>query len=360
MLGKRKEFDYDEDECNEEKRAKLFDFRDLHPFDCLISSPPIVYFTHYSKLTQYFTEFINNPDEIEDFNVDLPLELLGDLGLVEDATQCWRNIIQSIVEAKASSERKDTLWDRLADVDKIICLMSDEDSNLISNGQLELWWVKQADSWFVRNSDNNAPSYIDIAFDALILESFYRFTWARFTSKMYYKGLSMQMDTEMENTDEVVNTISRDEEIVTEEDLGLSDEEEEELKLKELNSSNQFDLPNVVDLFFCHHEISSGFDSIESEFFTSISSLNELSESNVAALFWNIEPVIDILIGLAAKKENESSTFSNSTKLKTRKEFLETIMQAYIRKHVPFLKKLGIFVNPKNPFVSLYFNFIIM
>lgn len=366
LLGKRRAGDDPENG----KKRKTFDFQDVAPFDMLVTSPPIVYYSNYCKMTAYASNKIQNTTQ-EPFEVNkIPMKLLDDFGLAEDTMQCWR----SIMELLNSSCDLKSMWNKIADVDSIICLLdSSENTALITEGQLELWWIKQVRSWFSKVPKNVENSYPKLGMNALIIESFYRFIWARCTCLQYLKqeqtktsksSHTMQVDLESDQNGE-------EEEIVEADDMGISEEEEEdeneektqedEMELESqndhpsetmdhyINEDGYLELPNVVDLFFKQNLISKTFDEIESQFFENV--VHSELPNAVDKIHWNIEPAIHHFVTLCVNQSKEQNSLAPS-QAQTSKSILAKLLKLYLKRHVPFLRKLGIYVNPNSPFVS--------
>ena len=368
MLGKR---GWDDDQCKSSKKQKTFDLQDLSPFDLLISNPPLVYYSNYSNMTSYATKKIQGQANEPFVLNSMPLKILSNFGLAEDATQCWR----SILELLNSNCDLQNMWNKIADVDSILCVSdSPENSSLVSEGQAQLWWIKQAQSWFSKVPNKLENSYPKLGMNALIIEAFYRFVWARYTFLHYQQGTLNQQINSTSNTMNVHSPNQNlEEEIMDAADMGISDSEEEEeeekevedrdmdveddenKKLTEENESGYIYLPNVVDLFFKQNNISKTFDKIESKFFDEI--VNSEDENSLHLVYWNIEPVIDSFVILCINQSQEQNSLAQK-QTQTKQTILAKLLKLYLKRHVPFLRKLGIIVNPNAPFVS--FSFIII
>lgn len=371
MLGKRKNA---EEKTPIKKKIKTVDFESLHPLEFFITNPPVVYFSNYSRLTTYVLAIINGELDFEKdkFTLnELPIQILQDLGVEEEATRGWKAILDYLEEYKFQE-----LFEKLTIVDKILCLLENQSEEIV-NAQKELWWVKQS-KYFFQQSPFARGNYIKIAFSALMLECFYRFVWAHFTFSIYAKSMKHAGEKkEMAEPDsmETSTNLSQQEEIISAEDMGNyssdnendsplnsptakdaaeSEEEAEEISAKEaaplIASDREISLPNVVDLFFNHVSISKAINAVEADYFDK--SIENFMKGK-KTFNWNIEKVIKIFIQLAIKQQNEKASKTQATEtLMSEHEIQTKIIAKYVKKFVPFLRKLGVYVNPECPYVS--------
>jgi len=175
------------------KRAKRSCLTLLEPFTFLITSPPIVYASNYTHLTDYLEAAINDELQISATPLvlrPLPLEQLRELALEDEAHFHWEQVRVCVNNANELANN----WFKISLVDKILSLQEvDQWKNAAhleyAKYQHDVWWVRQAAQWFARRRVNSFhimyDEYLHMGVAALVLECFYRFVWARHTLLAY-------------------------------------------------------------------------------------------------------------------------------------------------------------------------------
>ena len=333
-LGKRERQDSLPEEEDRAKKVKTYDLLDTQPFQLLITSPPIVYCGNYCALADYMHHLVSTDETTPDrFELGpLPVALLEEYGLYEDAQLCWRPVLEAIQSPASNYE---DLWDRLVNVDEALCLAPEPlVSQKVLEYQQEVWWIKQVASWFDRDQNSvSRVSYQRIGFNALILEAFYRFVWARHTL--------LQLSS--------TSNLSSEDQEMTSDNAEPTNESE-----SDPNSQEQEDcltnLPERVDLFFCHSQISQIFDQVESTFFDSGDFSDEPNQ------WWDIEPAVDTFVQLVVARSLEFSKSSLQDEIVDTPTVLRSILADYVATHVPFLRKMGLSIDSQQPFVRFTSN----
>jgi len=215
------------------------------------------------------------------------------------------------------------LWDKLIIIQKLMgCFDKEELSEsekkyyMLEN---DIWWIKEANSWFNTGHISNVLEYIKIGTCALFLELWYRFLWARYTEMSWntYKdhnerGHLQEIEDKHEDIQEYID--------MEESFESVYDEEK-----KYDDDNNKFkDIPPAPSIFFNHTYIYKAVENLESSYFS-----GQTRE-------WNINDVLKCFIQLV---EEKNLSFSRPI---TREEIIENINYIYNKSLIPFLQNVGI------------------